>query len=110
MAGLLLIFGVGTVQTASADAEPQVSGSSVWFQSIDSSIPKTMDLRNTSTTGYKYLQAFGTTRNNVAKTCPRDSGFEIYWSKDGGVNHVLEPGQCFWPSQPDLYWVGLQRS
>lgn len=112
MAGLLLILGLGSgVQTASADAEPLVSGSSIVFAGLQPGIPQTIDLHNTSTTGYKYLQSYLTTRNNVAKTCPKSDDFKLSWNKGPGTpNHALLPGACFWPSQPDEYRVTYLRA
>ena len=106
----LLLGGAVASAPAQAEVQPMVSGSSTYFNAIDPSIPLTIDLKNTSTTGYKYLQSWNTTRNNVARTCPKNSDYRLSWSKPGGVNHLLAAGQCFWPSQPDLYWIGIERA
>lgn len=111
-AALALSFG-GLVASAPAQAEeaaPMVHGSSTYFNSIDLDIPRTIDLYNTSITGYEYRQSFGTIRNNVAKTCPKNEHYRLYWFHPDGRKAILAPGQCFWPGQSVQYSIALLRA
>ena len=105
---LTLLFGV--TATAQADVEPMVAGSSIDFYMIQSDIPKTIDLHNTSISGYQYLQSYNTVRNNVYKTCPKSDDFRIMWVGSDDSLHLLSPGDCFYPSQDRVYPVGIFRA
>lgn len=93
-----------------SDAEPMISGSSIFFDTIQTGIPLTIDLHNTSVTGYQYLQSYGTIRNNVAKTCPKSDDFKLMFIDAQGSWHYLEPGQCYRPGRTGRISVGIFRA
>lgn len=106
----LLFGGLVSSAPAHADAQPMIAGTSTRFDGLQVGIPKTIDLHNTSISGFKYLQEYATTRNNVAKTCPKSDDYRIQWFHPDGRNAMLAPGQCFWPSQPVTYSIHIWRA
>jgi hypothetical protein len=111
VATLALAFsGAAFVAPAQADVEPQVAGTSIYFDVIQDGIPKTIDLRNTSTTGYQYLQSYGTIRNNVAKTCPKNDNYKLMFVDSYGSWHYLAPGACYRPLRTGRISVGVFKA
>lgn len=93
LAGLLLIFGVGVTATTSQAVE-ETSGSTVDFAGVGPDVPVTIDLYNTSTTGYFYQQSLYTVRHNVQYVCPKNDNWYLSWTRDGGEQQFAADGRC----------------
>jgi hypothetical protein len=89
---LALLF--GATATAQADVEPMTSASTVLFTNVLPDVPATIDLYNTSTTGYEYTQALHTSHTNVAKVCPKNDYWFLQWTGPTGDFHSIRPGAC----------------
>jgi hypothetical protein len=101
---LALLFG-GLATSVTAQAEPDsgdvtlMSGADVHFMYVEGDIPNSIDLHNTSMSGYQYLQSLGELRHFVYKTCPKSDDFRLRWSHDGGITWTLKPaGECLVPT------------
>lgn len=116
-ATLALMFGIlgATAPAQATDAETMAAGASIRFVAVQSGIPRTIDLYNTSNSGHTYQQSLGTTRNSVGKTCPKNSKYRLVvdnpdTSPGAGRTHFLDPGQCFYTTYAGvhdvyLYWA-----
>ena len=94
LAIVALAFGLAVAAPASADVVPMEAGTSVTFEGVGIDVPQTIDLYNTSNSGYEYTQSLHTVRHNVAKVCPKnDNWFLAYYGASGNY-HTAGPGQC----------------
>lgn len=95
---------VQTQATADAGAGVLDAGSQVRFTIIHAGIPATIDLYNTSNSGYQYTQSLGETRNSVEKSCPKNSNYKLEVTNPEGQTYYLSPGGCLFP-RAGLYYV-----
>lgn len=70
-----------------------VVGTSVSFDTLQAGLPTTLKVTNTNTAGTRYKQAYGTTRNNVAKTCPPSGSYKLRYRISTGYKFA-SPGKC----------------
>ena len=92
--------------TAAAPAQA-ATGTSVYFNAVGVGVPRSMDLYNTSAGGYDYEQTIETTRNNVAKTCPKGENWFLFYYTPRGEYGELQPGQCLVTRLVGTYKVGV---
>lgn len=104
--GLLLGLG-GATAPASADVEPQTAGSYVAFVHRGGGVPATIDLYNTSNSGYEFTQSFNTTRYNVAKVCPKNENWFLLWYGPTGSFGQRSPGTCVVLTIPGRFEFGV---
>lgn len=127
--GILLVLGMlagGMVASAPAQAEvaavaqaadggasTQAVNTDVSFAWLGDGVPATIDLYNTSYTGYEYLQSYQTTRHNVSVVCPKPTAGDtwgLYYRNPRGTYVTMQPGDCASISLEGNYTFGVYKS
>jgi hypothetical protein len=105
LAGLLLIFGVGVAATT-AEAR---TGSTVTFNHMDGSIPKTIDFRVVKVSGAFFYLSWTETLSNVKYVCPKSGDYYINFENPFGSVKSLADGECLWPAYRGQYNIGYYK-
>lgn len=106
----LLFGGVGLSAPAQAEVEPMRTGSSVWFNHIDGSIPKTIDFHVVKVSGTFFYLSWQETLSNVERVCPKSDEYRLSYRNPEGTQRLLPAGDCLFPGLQGLYEVGYQRA
>ncbi len=102
---LAVLFSVlGATNSAQA-----VDGTSVVFDTRQEGISPNLKLTNTNTAGVTYKQFYGTTRYNVATTCPPNDNYKLRYKIAAGFRFAA-PGECRTWATAGTKPVGLFRA
>lgn len=97
---------LGSVAAGATEASVMTSGSAVEYR-YQESVPSTLGLYNTSTTGYEYEQEFWTRRENVAKVCPKNDNYWLFWYGPTGNYGEKPNGECVILTVPGTFQFGV---